>query len=83
MTSFLEQDTSPRATSIVSTLALLAFLPLFMMALYQIYALLQAFGTPASIAIDTKTILEPVNTEFLRAYAQGGEEQKDIATRYK
>jgi len=78
MTSFLEKDTSPRTTSLVSTIALLAFLPLFMMGLYQIYTVLQAFGVRANIIVDTKTILEPVNTDFLQAFAQGGEEKVDM-----
>ncbi len=78
MATFLERDTSPRATSLVSTLALLAFLPLFVVALYQIYSVLRAFGTPANIIVDTKNVLEPVNTDFLRAFAQGGEEATDM-----
>lgn len=78
MASFLEQDTSPRATSLVSTLALLAFLPLFFAGLYQIYTVLRAFGTPANIIVDAKNVLEPINTDFLRAYAQGGEESTDM-----
>jgi hypothetical protein len=78
MPNFLERNTSPQATSIVSTLALFAFLPLFMLGLYQIYSVLRAFGTPANIVVDAKTTLEPVNTNFLHAFAQGGEEQADM-----
>ncbi|MCX8009079.1 MAG: hypothetical protein N3A54_05280 [Patescibacteria group bacterium] len=77
MADFLTRET-PKATSIVSTLAILAFLPLFMLGLYQIYTILRASGTAANIVVDTNVVLEPVDTNFLRAFAQGGEEATDM-----
>ncbi len=77
MTNILERE-AMRATSIISVIAMLAFLPLFMLGLYQIYTVLRASGTPANIVIDTNVVLEPVNTNFLHAFAQGGEEATDM-----
>lgn len=75
----LEQKASPRLTSIVSILALIAFLPLFLFATYQSVILItRALGVPAKIVVDTKIILEPINTDFYHAFAQGGEEVKDM-----
>jgi hypothetical protein len=79
MTNFLEQNTSPRITSLVSTIAMLALLPLLLMGLYQAYSVLtQALGTPANITVNTKIVLEPLRTEYIHAFAQGGEEQADM-----
>lgn len=78
MAEFIERQTPARATSVVSTLALLFFLPLFVMGVYQMYTVLKAYGTPANIVVDTKVVLEPIKTDFLRAYAQGGEEATDM-----
>jgi len=78
MEQFIEHPAPVRTTSIISTLALLFFLPLFVVGVYQMYTVLRAYGTPANIVVDTKVVLEPVKTDFLRAYAQGGEEATDM-----
>lgn len=77
--AFLTQQTRPKTISIVSALALLVFLPLMVLAVQNIVVLItQATGTPAAIVVDTQAVLEPVNTGFYHAFAQGGEESKDM-----
>lgn len=77
--NILEQNTSPKITSLVSILAILLFLPLLLFATYQSVTLItRAVGTPANIVVDTKAILEPINTDFYHAFAQGGEEAEDM-----
>jgi hypothetical protein len=79
--AFLTQRTKPRTISIVSVLALLVFLPLMMLAVKNIVVLItQATGTAAAIVVDTKAVLEPINTDFYHAFAQGGEESRDMLT---
>lgn len=77
--AFLTQRTKPKTISIVSALALLIFLPLMLLAVQNIAILItQATGTPANISVDTKAILEPINTNFYHAFSQGGEESKNM-----
>lgn len=79
MTNFLEQDTSPRTTSAISLIALLAFFPLMLLGAYNAFSIvIRASGTPANIAVNTKSLLEPIETDFYHAFAQGGEESKDM-----
>lgn len=77
--AFLTQRTKPKTISIISVLALLVFMPLMLLAVNNIVVLLtRASGTLATIVIDTKAILEPINTDFYHAFAQGGEESKNM-----
>lgn len=79
MTNFLEQDTSPKATSIVSLVALLAFFPLLLMGVYNAAIIVtRAFGVKANIVVNTQNVLEPIRTDFYHAFAQGGEEASDM-----
>lgn len=72
--AFLTQRTKPKLTSIVSVLTLIVFLPLMLLAVQNIVVLItRATGVPANITVDTKAVLEPVNTDFYHAFAQGGE----------
>jgi len=75
----LEQNTSPKVTSLISIISILLFLPLLLFATYQSVTLItRATGTPAHIVVDTKAILEPIKTDFYHAFAQGGEEAEDM-----
>jgi hypothetical protein len=75
----LEQNVSRRVVSILSVITLIAFLPLLLFATYQSVILItRAVGTKAVIVIDTKTILEPIRSDFYHAFAQGGEEPNDM-----
>jgi len=77
--NILEQDASPKITSLISFIAVLIFLPLLLFATYQSITLItRAVGTPAAIVVDTKAILEPIKTDFYHAFAQGGEESVDM-----
>lgn len=77
--AFLTQRTKPKTISIVSALALLVFMPLMVLAIQNIVVLItRATGTPAKIVVDTKAVLERINTDFYHAFAQGGEESKDM-----
>ena len=68
-----------RTTSVISFLALLIFLPLFIMAVGQTITLMsRAVGTPANILVDTTSRLEIIKTDFYHAFAQGGEESTDM-----
>lgn len=79
MDNFLIKRVSPRASSVVSLLALLLFLPLLLFGAYQTVILIsRATGTPATIVVDTKALLEPVKTDFYHAFSQGGEESTDM-----
>ncbi|MFC1626746.1 hypothetical protein ACFL1P_00915 [Patescibacteria group bacterium] len=79
MENILEKDTSSRFTSIISLVALLAFFPMLLMGVYQTTVLLtRAFGVNAEIIVDTQAVLETINTDFIHAYSQGGEEAKDM-----
>ena len=75
----LEQNTSPKVTSLISILSILLFLPLLLFATYQSVTLItRAVGTPANIIVDAKAVLEPIRTDFYHAFAQGGEEAEDM-----
>lgn len=75
---FIKQ-TKPSMTQIVSIVALLVFLPMMLLATSEIVSLLtKASGTPANIVVNTKIILEPLDLNFYHAFAQGGEESKDM-----
>jgi len=77
--NILEQNTSPKITSIISIISIILFLPLLLFATYQSVSLItKATGTPAKIVVDTKAILEPIKTDFYHAFAQGGEEAEDM-----
>jgi xylan 1,4-beta-xylosidase len=77
--AFLTKQATPKLTTIVSLIAMLVFLPLMLLATREVVTLItRAAGTPANITIDTKAVLEPIRTDFYHAYAQGGEEQKDM-----
>lgn len=74
----LTQDVSPQITKLVSFFAMLAFLPLLFLGVYEsVNLFVRATGTKANIVVDAKTILEPINTNFYHAFAQGGEEATD------
>jgi hypothetical protein len=76
---FLTERTKPKTISLISVLALLVFMPLMLLAVQNIVVLItRATGTPAAIVVDTKAVLEPINTNFYHAFAQGGEESKDM-----
>lgn len=77
--SILIRHVSNRATSLVSMLGLLIFLPLFIILVQQAYTFVsRASGTPANIVIDTKAVQEIIKTDFYHAFAQGGEESNDM-----
>lgn len=76
---FLTQRTKPKTISLISALALLVFMPFMLLAIQNIVILItRATGAPAHIVVDAKAILEPINTGFYHAFAQGGEESKDM-----
>lgn len=75
----LEQNVSSKTNTIISVAALLLFLPLLLFATYQSAVLItRAIGTPANIVVDAKAPLEPIQTDFYHAFAQGGEESEDM-----
>jgi hypothetical protein len=75
MSNFLTSPIRPRLTQIVSILALLVFMPLLIFGTQEVASLItRASGTPASIVVNTKLVLEPLNLNFYHAFAQGGEE---------
>lgn len=77
--SIMMRQATGRTTSIISFLGLIVFLPLFIMAIGQTITLIsRASGTPANIIVDTSSRLEPINTDFYHAFAQGGEEPNDM-----
>lgn len=77
--AFLTQRTTPKTMSLVSILALIIFLPLMLLAVQNIAVLItRATGKPANIVVNTKTILEPIDTNFYHAFSQGGEEAGDM-----
>lgn len=79
MTNILTSNSSPKATNIVSLVALLIFLPLLLLAAYQTAVLVsRATGTPADIAVDTKAVLEPIKTDFYHAFSQSGGEGTNV-----
>lgn len=79
MTDFLSHNVSPKASSVVSLLALLLFLPLLLFGAYQTVILVsRASGTPAKIVVNVKALLEPITTDFYHAFSQGGEESTDM-----
>lgn len=75
----LERRVAPRSTSIITTLAMLILLPLFLAGMYQAFNILtQALGVPANIVVHADVKLETISTQFLHAFAQGGEEAQDM-----
>lgn len=77
--TLLMRQAAGRTTSIISFLALIIFLPLFILGIGQTVTLLsRAVGKPANIVVEVTTELEPVTTDFFHAYAQGGEEATDM-----
>lgn len=80
MTLLMRQATG-RTTSVISFLALIIFLPIFILGIGQTVTLLsRAVGKPANINIDVTTQLEPIQTDFYHAFAQGGEEANDMVS---
>lgn len=76
---YITQTTKPRTISLISVLALLIFMPLMLLAVQNIAVLItRATGTPANIVVATKTILEPIDTNFYHAFSQGGEQSGDM-----
>jgi len=77
--SILIRHVSGRVTSVISLVALIVFLPLFLLVIQQTVTLLsRATGTPANIVVETKLPLEAIKTNFYHAFAQGGEESTDM-----
>lgn len=77
--SILLRQATGRTISVISYAALLIFLPLFIFIVGQTVTLLtRATGTPANILVDAATRLETIDTGFLHAFAQGGEEAGDM-----
>lgn len=76
----LSNNIGKKTSSLITLILMLFFLPFLLLALYQVVILYSsASGTPANIVVDAKYGLElPVNTNFYRAFAQGGEEQKNM-----
>lgn len=75
----LERQASPKITNFVSTLALLILLPLLVLGVFNsIQQLLRALGTPADIIVNTDIRLDTIRTDYMSAFAQGGEEAKDM-----
>jgi len=70
---------SSRTTNLISFIALLIFLPLFLLVIQQTVTLLsRATGKPAAITVNVTIQLEPIKTDFYHAFAQGGEESTDM-----
>lgn len=68
-----------RLKSLVSTIAILFFLPFLLYAVYQAAALIsRAAGKPADITVDASVTIGTVDTDFYHAFAQGGEEATDM-----
>lgn len=62
-----------KTASIVSLIALLIFLPLLLLAVYETAVLVsRAVGTPANITVDSKAALEPISMDFYHAFSQAG-----------
>lgn len=77
--SILLRQATGRTMSVISYAALLVFLPLFIFIVGQTVTLLtRATGMPANILVDAGTRLEAINTDFIHAFAQGGEESNDM-----
>lgn len=67
------QRTSSQTTKLISLFALLIFLPLLLLGVYQTAVLIsRATGVSADITVDTKAVLEPIKTDFFHAFAQSG-----------
>lgn len=77
--SILIRHVSGKITSIISLIALIIFLPMFLLVIGETVKLIsRATGTPANIIVDTKLPLESIKTNFYHAFAQGGEESTDM-----
>lgn len=78
MSMFMRQAEA-KTTSIISFIALLIFLPIFILGVGQTITLLsRAIGTPANIVVDASSRLEIVKTDYYHAFAQGGEESSNM-----
>lgn len=80
MTNFLEKPTSAATNQIISLVALIIFLPFFILVAYRTVELVtKATGIEVSeIVVDTQSVLEPITPDFYHAFAQGGEEADDM-----
>lgn len=77
--TFITERTTPKAISLVSILALIVFMPLMLLAVQNIAVLItRATGTQANIVVDATEVLEPIDTTFYHALAQGGEQTGDM-----
>jgi hypothetical protein len=75
----LEQNVPSSGKNFLSILALVFFLPFLLYATYQATKLMsRASGTNANISVDAEAINGSINPEILHAFAQGGEESKDM-----
>jgi hypothetical protein len=75
----LEQDVTSPIKNILNVIALLFFLPFLLYATYQAMALMsRAAGTNANIVIRADSINGTIDPSIMHAYAQGGEESKDM-----
>ncbi|MBI4066254.1 hypothetical protein HY411_00915 [Candidatus Gottesmanbacteria bacterium] len=65
-----------KTMSVISFIALMIFLPLLLLAAYQTATIVsRATGKPAAIVVDASAVLpEQVDSSFMHAFAQGGEE---------
>lgn len=73
MVNFLTSRVRSKTASIISLIALLIFLPLLLLAVYETAVLVsRALGTPANIVVDTKATLEPIAMDFYHAFSQAG-----------
>ena len=65
-----------KTMSVISFIVLLIFLPLLLLAAYQTATIIsRAAGKPATIAVDANSVnQEKVDSTFMHAFAQGGEE---------
>lgn len=77
--SVFMQQANEKTTSLISLIALIIFLPLFILGVGQTITLLsKATGKPADIVVDTRQRLNTIDTDFYHAFAQGGEESNDM-----
>ena len=75
----LEQDVSNSGKSIINTLALLFFLPFFIYATYQATKLMsRAAGVNSKIIVNAEALNGSIDPTVMHAFAQGGEESKDM-----
>ncbi len=71
----LTARSSEKTKSWIALIALLLFLPLLIFGVFQVSTLIsRAAAVPANIVVDTTLPMGMVNTDFMKAFAQGGEE---------